>query len=231
MVRFSTAVIIPAWNESGSISHVIGQISENYQIIVVDDGSDDGTGELARLGGAEVVVHAHNRGYDAAIESGFRRAVEMNMQFIITLDADGQHDPNLIADIVAELLAGASVVVGRRPQKQRISEMIFGLVTGGLMGIHDPLCGMKGYRQEIFQEVGHFDCYDSVGTELMIYAAATKRIVTEIKVPISDRSDKPRFGATFGANKKILLACFRGTYRFINVRVRPTKAMNVFHRS
>jgi len=66
---------------------------------VVDDGSSDGTAKIAQGEGATVVSYSVNRGYDAALESGFCKAAEIGCELVVTIDADGQHNPDLIGKL------------------------------------------------------------------------------------------------------------------------------------
>jgi len=202
------AFVIPALDEERSIARVVESLRGLGTPIVVDDGSRDRTAQLALNAGADVVSHPVNRGYDAALNSGFERAAAQGFDYIITFDADGQHDPSLVQRFVQELNAGASVVAGVRDRKQRIGEHVFALVTRAAWGIDDPLCGMKGYRCELYESLGHFDSYRSIGTELAIHAARTHRKIVQVPVRTFDRADHPRFGRRMSANWRILRAAW-----------------------
>ncbi|HUR87797.1 MAG TPA: glycosyltransferase family 2 protein [Ramlibacter sp.] len=202
------AFVIPALNEERSIARVVESLRGVGTPIVVDDGSRDRTAQLARNAGADVVSHRANRGYDNALNTGFERAAQAGFDYIITFDADGQHDPSLVQRFVQELDAGASVVAGVRDRKQRLGEHVFAWVAGLAWGIADPLCGMKGYRRDLYESLGHFDSYRSIGTELAIHAARTKRKIAQVPVRTFDRADQPRFGRRLNANWRILRAAW-----------------------
>jgi len=203
-------LVIPALNESATIAAVVAGAVQYGVPIVVDDGSTDDTGARAEAAGAIVVRHPLNRGYDVAINSGFIRAEELGCQYVVTLDADAQHDPTTVAKFVMELEAGADVVVGHRDRRARIGELLFAIVATVRFGMRDPLCGMKAYRLSIWKELGHFDSYGSVGTELALYAARRGKRITQLPVPTRDRVDSPRFGRRFRANHRILRALWIG---------------------
>jgi len=214
MERSRVGIIIPAYNESATIERVVREILPFGVAIVVDDASSDGTGMLAQNAGALVVRHEANRGYDAALNSGFARAVEEKLDYVVTMDADGQHSGELIGQYLKLLEEGADVVAGVRPQKARVSEKMFALTTRIRYGIHDPLCGMKGYRMSLYRAAGHFDRYGSVGTELMIFAAKKKFRIVEISVPVRKRAGgSPRYGSILKANWKIFRAMVLGMVR------------------
>ena len=212
MERHHLGIVIPALNEAETIGLVVANASKYGIPIVVDDGSRDETGELAAAAGATVVKHAINRGYDEAINSGFVRAEKLGCEFVITMDADGQHDPTTLITFTQALDGGGDVVVGIRDRRQRLAEHIFAWVATAKWGIRDPLCGMKAYRIGIYQELGHFDSSNSIGTELAIHAAKTGRKIAQVAVKTCERSDEPRFGKRYSANVRILRALWRSLF-------------------
>jgi glycosyltransferase involved in cell wall biosynthesis len=206
MDRLRIAIVIPAWNEAGTIADVV-RAARGYGLpIVVDDGSTDDTAELGKQAGAEVVSHTRNQGYDDALNSGFQRAAELECEIIVTADADGQHDPSLISRFVDAIDAGSDVVAGIRSHKQRVAEHLFALYTSAAFGIKDPLCGMKAYRMTVYRALGHFDSCGSVGTELMIFAAKRKFRISQIEFQVRERQGRSRFGQVFKGNYRIARA-------------------------
>jgi glycosyltransferase involved in cell wall biosynthesis len=197
-------IIIPALNEALTISAIVKDSSRFGVAIVVDDGSDDQTSALASQSGAIVIKHQTNKGYDFAIDTGFKKAVELGLKIAITLDADGQHDPSLIYKFIEAIDSGSKVVVGIRNNQQRIAERIFGWYTKVFYNIEDPLCGLKAYELEIYNELGHFDSYQSIGTELLIFASKRKYKISQIHFDVKERSDQSRFGSILFGNYKIL---------------------------
>ena len=194
------AVVIPALNEARTIGGVVTDARRLATVIVVDDGSSDETAREAEAAGAEVVRHAQNRGYDGALNSGFGRAGSLPCEWAVNVDADAQHDLSTLEHFGRELGRGADLVVGIRDRKQRLGERVFAWYTRVRWGIEDPFCGMKGYRLDLWRELGPFASYSSVGTELRLYAAAAGKRITQVPVATRVRVGSPRFGATFSAN-------------------------------
>jgi glycosyltransferase involved in cell wall biosynthesis len=110
------AVLIPAFNAAPSVAEVVRQTAAQLPLVVViDDGSSDGTGELARNAGAIVLTHDVNRGKGAALKTGFAWALEQGVDGVVTVDADGQHLPSEIPKIVqCHVDTGADLVIGGR---------------------------------------------------------------------------------------------------------------------
>lgn len=206
MDRSRLGVVIPAFNEAGSIGAVVAQVRPHGIPIVVDDGSTDQTGHIAAAEQAVVIRHETNRGYDEALNSGLEHASEIGCEFVVTMDADGQHNPSLLTDFVLAFSNGADVVIGTRDKYQRLAEWVFAWVAGVAWGIKDPLCGMKGYRMSIYNALGHFDSYGSIGTELAIFAARRGCNMAQFAVQTRERAGAPRFGRRFSANWRIFRA-------------------------
>jgi glycosyltransferase involved in cell wall biosynthesis len=206
MDRPRVGIVIPALNESATISAVVSAASAYGTPIVINDGSTDRTAELAANAGAVVVSHAVNRGYDGALNSGFVKAAELGCEIVITLDADGQHDPTLIRRFIDALDTGADVVIGVRSHRQRFAEHLFAAYTKLRYGIDDPLCGMKAYKTSVFNSLGHFDSFGSIGTELAIFAARNGRTISQLSFQVRDRTGASRFGRVLSGNMKILRA-------------------------
>lgn len=219
MERSSLGIVVPALNEARTIANVVS-LCKTYGVpIVIDDGSSDDTGAVAAAEGAQVVRHAVNKGYDAALESGFRKAAELGCVFVITIDADGQHDPLLLGKFCNLLDGGADIVVGNRNERARLAEYCFAFLTKILYGLDDPLCGLKGYRMSIYTALGHFDSYDSIGTELALFAVRNGFRMEQVPIIVHDRVGTPRFGRRLYANYKIFRAMFLSFFAIRRIRL------------
>lgn len=207
------ALVIPAMNESESIGAVVAAVRSYGQPIVVDDGSIDGTGSLAISAGAVVVTHKTNRGYDRALESGLKRAIDDGYDFVVTLDADGQHAPELLAPVLEQLLAGVDMVIGVRDCHQRFSESVFSIMAKLLWGLADPLCGMKGYKIARLRAIPELCTYPSIGTELALRAARSGWRIAQVPIRTSSRKGVSRFGSGMRANWAILKALGLGLFQ------------------
>jgi glycosyltransferase involved in cell wall biosynthesis len=215
-----TAVVIPAFNEAVGVGAVVERARQLGVVIVVDDASTDSTADIARTAGATVVRHDQNRGYDGALASGLHAALELDVDAILTMDADGQHEPTSGHDLL-ELLAGdrADVAVGRRPAKARWSEHVFAFYTRVRFGLSDPLCGMKAYRSRLVLEHRKVLDLSTIGAGLTVAALASGARLGVVDVPIHRREGTSRFGGGLRANARIL----RGLCTTISIDVRTRK--------
>ncbi|MDP2645987.1 MAG: glycosyltransferase family 2 protein [Desulfobacterales bacterium] len=110
-------VIIPAFNEEKTVGRVIAGIkaSTDADLVVIDDGSQDRTAEISTNAGAYVIRHPFNMGYGAALQTGYKYALQENYDALVQMDADGQHDPGSIPDFFSQIAAGqCHVIIGSR---------------------------------------------------------------------------------------------------------------------
>ncbi|MBU6147121.1 MAG: glycosyltransferase family 2 protein [Actinomycetales bacterium] len=109
-------VVVPAHNEATRVGEVVTGLRQHFsQIVVIDDGSRDGTGAIARRAGARVVRHVINLGQGAALQTGFDFVRSHAAAMAVTFDADGQHDPQAAAAMVDQAHdSGVDVVLGSR---------------------------------------------------------------------------------------------------------------------
>lgn len=158
----TTTVIIPAFNEAKAIGDVVASIREtmgDYRILVVDDGSTDGTGDKAREAGADVVAHEMNKGYGAALATGIRAA---DTDIVVFMDADGQHDPEDVRRAVDEI-AGYDMVVGARTSDshrdaRRAPGKFVLRVFANYLARHripDVNSGLRAFRREVILRYLH----------------------------------------------------------------------------
>jgi glycosyltransferase involved in cell wall biosynthesis len=158
-------ILIPAYNEEKRIVGVIVQIRSafpNAAILVVNDGSRDSTATAARQAGAIVVSHPFNMGYGAAIQTGYKYARDKGHDYLVQLDADGQHDPACIPALLAPVIRGeADIAIGSRflgtsyrpPLARRLGMALFRrivtMVTG--MNVTDTTSGFQAFNRDVIR--------------------------------------------------------------------------------
>ena len=182
-LRSSVAAVIPAYHEEKHIGDVVRRTSQQLDhVLVVDDGSGDGTGKLAREAGAEVAIHSENRGKGEAIKTGLRHWLDRQLEFVIILDADGQHRPEEIDRFVAAAVSAAEpkLIVGNRmndvsrmPLVRRIVNRYMSNKISRVCGqqIPDTQCGFRMLHRQLIPDVlGGADRFD-YETEMLILAS------------------------------------------------------------
>lgn len=187
-------VVIPAWNESKSIQAVVNSIKAKYplDVLVVDDGSADNTGDLAEKAGADVVRLAMNMGAWTATQTGFRYALANGYNIVVTMDADGQH----FAESIVLLIQGltdfmADVVIGSNPERasknRQLSWAFFRWLTS--IDLQDFTSGMKAYNRQamkiLLSRRAHLFDYQDLGALLLMRRAGLT--IREAPVPMQKR--------------------------------------------
>jgi glycosyltransferase involved in cell wall biosynthesis len=144
--------VIPAYNEGPRVEHVVRGALEHLPVIVVDDGSRDDTADRARAAGATVIEQRPNQGKGAALRAGFHRALAQRVDAVLTLDADGQHDPTEIPAFLdgSRSSPAPDLVIGRRdfssmPPVRRLSNELGRLAFSWAVGRSIP-DNQSGYR-------------------------------------------------------------------------------------
>lgn len=111
--------LVPAWNEAQRVGPVLSELADHFPVLVVDDGSTDETASVARQLGCEVIAHGDNRGKGVALKTGFEWALENDYDAVLTIDADGQHDPSEATSFVNAFERGeGDLIIGRRDFSQ-----------------------------------------------------------------------------------------------------------------
>jgi glycosyltransferase involved in cell wall biosynthesis len=158
----ATSVVIPAFNEAQAIEALVADLRRAaawHEILVIDDGSDDGTGERARAAGAEVVRHPYNKGNGAAVKTGIRKATG---RYVLIMDADGQHQASDAPRLVTALSEYDLVIGARSAQSQasvvrQAGNRVLNLVASYLaqQSIPDLTSGFRAASRDGFLEFLH----------------------------------------------------------------------------
>lgn len=197
-------VIIPAYHEEASLPSLLPRIRvvmPDAEILVIDDGSSDATAAAARAGGARVARHPINLGYGAAIQTGYRYAAAHGHRAVLQIDADGQHDPGSLVDLLKTLDEGWDLVLGSRflsgarayraPLVRRLGMRFFGAISSWVLGrrITDPTTGFQalGFQLVRYYAEGRFFPPDYPDADVLIRVGRAGFRVTEIPVTMYEK--------------------------------------------
>ena len=211
--------IIPAHNEESTISSVVRNAKTICSlVIVVDDGSTDRTVEEATKAEAKVVSHIIRLGVGAALSTGLRAASNHDAEIIVTLDADEQHDPKEIPNIISPIIDGkADLVIGSRileknsemPFQKLVANKILSKLTSFASGIEikDSQSGFRGMSRQVADSIKYDSTDYQWASEMIILLS--KRGIRIVDVPIKTVYFKSRRrGAGFRDAIKILYNIF-----------------------
>jgi glycosyltransferase involved in cell wall biosynthesis len=195
--------VVPAHNEERFIGSVVIKL-KNYadEVIVIDDGSTDMTASIASAAGAIVERHGNNLGKGIALNTGFKKARQLEADIVVTIDADGQHSPEELDMVVAPLKAGeADIVVGSRyleprsdvPKHRIWGHKVFNFLTNLTSGlpVTDSQSGYRAFSAKALTAISFYSYGFSVESEMQFIA--NENDLRLIEVPITIRySDKPK---------------------------------------
>lgn len=194
--------VIPAYREEGRVGATVRGVLEYLtDALVVDDGSPDGTADEARGAGAVVLREEPNRGKGAALLRGFAYALENGYDAVVTIDADGQHDPAAIPAMITELKADADIVIGARKKDvfvmppQRIfsntwTSVTLTALTGAL--VRDSQSGYRAIRAEVLRAVPLTTTRYDLESEQLVKAARRGFRIAHVTVPTIYGTEKSK---------------------------------------
>ena len=190
----AVACVIPAYEAAatlGLVVHGLRASLPNALLIAVDDGSVDATHDVAAACCDRVVHFRRNRGKGAALRAGFEVAHAECAPLVITIDADGQHDPALAPSLIAAL-ASADVVIGARarspgsmPRGRRVTNALASAAVGAIVGVSvpDAQSGYRAIRREVLAVVAPSGDRYEYETEFLIAAGRAGFRITSVRVP------------------------------------------------
>jgi len=154
-----TLAIVPCYNEGATIGSVVLKAKSHVdKVLVVDDGSGDDTAKVAKKAGARVISHKMNRGKSVAIKTGFKYALDKGYDYVVTIDGDGQHNPDEIPTVIEDILNnGSDISIGYRtgngsemPIWRRMGKRVLDYATGFGSGGHvtDSQCGFRAFNKK-----------------------------------------------------------------------------------
>jgi dolichol-phosphate mannosyltransferase len=219
-VRFLTA--LPVYNEVTHVDAVLDEVVRHAgDVLVVDDGSNDGTADLlARRDDIDVVRHATNRGYGAALKTAIDYAVHFRYDVLVTIDCDGQHEPQRIGQLVAAC-RDADIASGSRyltlsedgsplpvivpVERRQINVQITRELNQRLgLNLTDAFCGFKAYRVAALAEMSIAEPGYGMPLELWVQAAHLGLRIVEVPVPLIYLDEKRSFGGSLDDGRKRL---------------------------
>lgn len=209
-MRYLTA--LPVYNEERYLDEVLPRVAKYAgDVLVVDDGSTDATPEiLSRRTDVRTVRHLKNMGYGAALVTAFQETVRGGYDALVTIDCDGQHEPQLIPKLIEELgKNGTDIVSGSRyldtydpnqpppEDRRRINMTVLTWLRDELkLNLTDAFCGFKAYRASILDTFRIQDLGYAMPLEVWVQAARADMKIVEMAVPLIYLDASRSFGGS-----------------------------------
>lgn len=237
-----TLIVLPTYNEAPNLPEVLRRVRgvvPTADVLVVDDGSPDGTADLAEamgreLGQIEVLRRAVKGGLGSAYRDGFRVGLERGYEVLVEMDADFSHDPSSISDLVAAVEAGAALVVGSRyvpggsipdwPWYRRGLSRYGNAYARLLLGLtlHDATSGFRAFRSTMLEKINLDEVQaDGYGFQVEMAYRVERLGGTIVEVPIEFR-DRLR-GKSKMSQRIVLEALLLVTWWGLRDRFRPRR--------
>ena len=194
---------IPAYNEEKSIALIITKLKKiTDSIIVCDDGSSDMTAEISKNLGATVISHKKNMGYGVAINSIFQKSKELNVDLLVTFDADGQHRVEDIQKVIEPIKNNvADLVIGSRfldkksnvPNYRKIGIKVITKVTNASIRkiLTDSQSGFRAYNGQVLSQISPSDMGMGISTEILIKSSSKGLRIMEVPITILYSGNTP----------------------------------------
>ncbi|HEX2778722.1 MAG TPA: glycosyltransferase family 2 protein [Gemmatimonadaceae bacterium] len=186
--------VIPALDAAATLPQVLDAVRDSLPdvaIVGIDDGSHDDTGNVLRAGCDVADSFRHNRGKGAALRAGFAHALRIGARVVVTLDADGQHDPRYAPKLVAAL-DEADIAIGERtrtgtamPLRRRVSNALSTAAISAVAGrrLPDTQCGFRAMRREVIERVTAVGDRYEFETDFIIRAARKGFSIVAVPIP------------------------------------------------
>lgn len=191
--KIKIVAVIPFYNERDFIRNVISETLNFTDIVIaVDDGSTDNSFEqIIKLDKVILISNAKNFGKGYSLRKGFEKAIELNSQLIVTLDADGQHKPEIIPELLNKI-SDCDIVIGNRmndvknmPLQRIFSNRITSYLLSKKLGVQikDSQCGFRVYKSEVLESVKtSFNGFEAE-SEILVYAARKNFKIKFVDIP------------------------------------------------
>ena len=186
-------IVIPAYNEEKTVAPVVREAKKYGKVVVVDDASSDDTAAAARVAGAVVVSHKTNQGLGSALRSGFATALKMKADIVVTIDADGQHNPKEIRKFIDLIESGYDFALGTRdlrsyPLVKKIGNFFLNGITNFVSGtsLKDTESGFRAFRASALKKLHLKAKRYEIAVEIVFEVGRNK--MRAASVPISSPS-------------------------------------------
>ena len=199
-----TLIVIPAYNEIKSLKKILLKIFRKYNLLIIDDNSNDGTINFLKKKKINFIKNKKNNGYEKTVLKGLKYACIKKFKFVITFDSDGEHGikdlPRMIKKVKKEKY---DLVISNRNRKNRMMEYFLSFITKLRFNLSDPISGFKIYNVNKLRKINFKKEKKLYLTDLVFFFIKKRYRICNIDVISKKRIGQSKVGAVFSTNTKI----------------------------
>lgn len=212
-------VLIPTYNESRMIGQLVSRVkNDQFDVLVIDDGSKDRTAEIAKEKGARVIINERNMGKGASLKAGFNHALQSDYEAVVIMDGDGQHDPIDIRRFInAAKSTGSDLIIGNRmvnagampPIRQATNRWMSNFISKACgQHIPDTQCGFRLIKRKLLKKIRLISSKYETESELLLRAGKERFKISSIPIKSIYNGEVSKIHP------------FKDTYRFIRLVIK-----------
>lgn len=203
----NTLIVIPTYNEINSLKLIISKIHKKYNLLVIDDFSNDGTKTFLKKKNVNFIRNKKNEGYEKTVLKGLKYAHNKKFKYVLTFDSDGEHNVDDIPRLIKRIkFKNCDLVIANRNRKNRATEILLSFISQLKYKVLDPVSGLKIYNVNKLNKLNKIDYYTQKKlylTNIVIYFINKEYQIDNINVVSKKRSDRSKVGGLFLTNIKI----------------------------
>jgi len=210
-------VLIPSFNERVSLIKILKKLNKKIEVLVIDDGSTDGTSIDPFVKNINIINNKKRLGYEQSLITGIK-FIKNNFKkkYILTFDADGEHPINAIEKLYRKMrFNNLDLLIGERDQKNRLSETLLSFIFTKKLGLSDPLSGLKIYKSYILYKILKNIKNNYFLVDIIWEFINHKAIIENVKIKTNKiKNRKSRVGNLLYSNYKIYFIILKTLFKY-----------------
>ena len=199
-----TLIVIPTYNEIKSLKKILLKIFKKYNLLIIDDNSNDGTINFLKKKRINFIKNKKNNGYEKTVLKGLNYVCIKKFKYVITFDSDGEHDIKDLPRIIKKVKQDKyDLVISNRNRKNRIMEKFLSLITELRFNLSDPISGFKIYNVNKLKEINFKNEKKLYLTDLVFFFIKKRYKICNIDIVSKKRLGQSKVGTVFSTNIKI----------------------------
>lgn len=213
----NTLIVIPTYNEINSLKLILSKIHKKYNLLVIDDFSNDGTKTFLKKKNINFIRNKKNEGYEKTVLKGLKYAHRKKFKYVLTFDSDGEHNVDDVPRLIKRIkFKNCDLVIANRNRKNRVTEILLSFISQFKYKVSDPVSGLKIYNVNKLNNIDYYNQKKLYLTNIVISFINNGYQIDNINVVSKRRSDKSKVGSIFFTNIKIFYITLIFLFNFFN---------------